>query len=217
MKRILLLIGLVCSLLPVFAQRGVPFYIYTANGLEDIVYTGHVNRFCYEQIGDQPPYSYNQIIYAWRGGLTLTVSDIDSVSFVTPPISVFNRPGKLNHLTDGAFRQLIYDYQAPKEEQKLLTRRPVVLDIWAKWCGPCKQMLPILKQMAEEYKDRVDFYKVDSDEEPEVRDALGVEAYPTIYFISPDGGHFSFRGSCSSGTLRNMIEQLLEQSAAGKN
>ena len=63
--------------------------------------------------------------------------------------------------------------------------RLIVLDCFATWCGPCKAIAPeILKfSNSEEYKDKVDFYKVDVDEVPDVAQELGVRAMPTFMFF----------------------------------
>ena len=52
--------------------------------------------------------------------------------------------------------------------------RPVVVDIWATWCGPCKQVAPILDELSEEYAGRVKIVKVDADANPDVVTAAGV-------------------------------------------
>jgi thioredoxin 1 len=69
-------------------------------------------------------------------------------------------------------------------EAKLLVNddRLIVVDFYATWCGPCKTMDPILKELVREYKGRVDFYKIDVDKN-EVDDALGVTAMPTYFFL----------------------------------
>jgi thioredoxin 1 len=69
-------------------------------------------------------------------------------------------------------------------ESKLLVNNDklIVVDFYATWCGLCKIMDPILKELSEEYAGKVDFYKIDVDENA-VDDALGVTAMPTYFFI----------------------------------
>ena len=59
---------------------------------------------------------------------------------------------------------------------------PVVVDIWAAWCGPCKVIAPILDQLSEEYAGRVKIVKVDADQNPETVTAAGVTSIPTLGF-----------------------------------
>ncbi|WP_091232119.1 thioredoxin [Microbacterium sp. 3J1] len=58
----------------------------------------------------------------------------------------------------------------------------VVVDIWATWCGPCKQVAPLLDQLAAEYDGRVKIVKLDADQSPETVTAVGVTSIPTLGF-----------------------------------
>jgi thioredoxin 1 len=64
--------------------------------------------------------------------------------------------------------------------------RPVVVDVWAPWCGPCRAIEPSLKALAAEYDGRVDLWKLNADEQPETVQALGIRGIPTL--IAFNGG-----------------------------
>ena len=66
------------------------------------------------------------------------------------------------------------------DEQVLKSGTPVLVDYFAKWCGPCKLIAPILEEIAEQYKDRVKICKVDIDENREVTLKYGVRSVPTL-------------------------------------
>ena len=61
---------------------------------------------------------------------------------------------------------------------------PIVVDIYAVWCGPCQLMAPQLETVAAEFGDKCRFLKIDSDEEPEVASVLKINGLPTILFIN---------------------------------
>ena len=61
---------------------------------------------------------------------------------------------------------------------------PVVADFWAEWCGPCKMIAPILKDLAAEYKDKLKVAKIDVDQEPELASQFNIVSIPTLLFFN---------------------------------
>lgn len=66
------------------------------------------------------------------------------------------------------------------KEEVLSSDKPVLVDFWADWCGPCKQMAPVLDKLAEEYGDKIDVVKINTDQNPETPRAYNIMSLPTM-------------------------------------
>ncbi len=90
--------------------------------------------------------------------------------------------------------------------------KPVVIDFWATWCGPCMGMAPIIDKLAEEYNDRVVIGKYNVDEEGDLSTEFRIMSLPTILFFK-DGKKTDIRlaGSQKEEVLREKIEELLKK------
>ncbi|MFJ9557925.1 thioredoxin [Nocardiopsis sp. NPDC101807] len=75
----------------------------------------------------------------------------------------------VKHVTDATF-----------EEEVLASGKPVLVDFWADWCGPCKQMAPVLDKLAAEYGDKIEIVKLNTDQNPETPRAYNVMSLPTM-------------------------------------
>ena len=94
-------------------------------------------------------------------------------------------------------------------EQLLAEGKPMVVDFWATWCGPCKKVGPFIEQLAEEYADQVIIGKVDVDENQDLPMQFGVRNIPTILFIK--GGEVVDKqiGAVPKNVLEEKLKAIL--------
>ena len=98
----------------------------------------------------------------------------------------------------------VYNYEKNQTEWVYEGTKPCIVDFYADWCGPCKKVSPILKELAGEYKNDIIIYKINVDNEKELAAAFGIQSIPTLLFIPAKGKPQLAQGALSK-------EQFVEQ------
>ena len=106
------------------------------------------------------------------------------------------------------FYEKIYDLR--QENATFKGDKPVVVDFYATWCGPCKMMAPILEELAGEFAGKVDIYKVDVDQQRTLAQQIGIQSMPTFLLVDKDGNPTFHVGMTSKATFKAKMEALLK-------
>ncbi len=112
--------------------------------------------------------------------------------------------GEVVVLDKANFLTKVYNYEKNQSEWVYEGEKPCIVDFYANWCGPCKKVAPILKELAGEYKNDIIIYKINVDNEKELAAAFGIQSIPTLLFIPAKGKPQLAQGALSK-------EQFVEQ------
>lgn len=116
--------------------------------------------------------------------------------------------GAVNILTNEIFKQKIFNYEVNKD-WKFEGNLPVIIDFYADWCGPCRQLSPRIEEIAKEYAGKIIVYKVNTDKERELSQKLGIQSLPTLLFIPMKGQPQATMGALPKETLVKAVNEVL--------
>ncbi|MDR0592878.1 MAG: tetratricopeptide repeat protein [Bifidobacteriaceae bacterium] len=110
----------------------------------------------------------------------------------------------------------VVEVDGPEAFQALVDQSaqvPVVVDLWATWCEPCKQLSPVLEELAESYGGRLLLAKVDVDQNPQIAAAFQVQSVPSVVALVQGRGVPLFNGAVPAATARRFFDELLKAAA----
>jgi len=106
--------------------------------------------------------------------------------------------GNVIELTDATFDEVVHNSDVP-----------VLVDFWAPWCGPCKMMAPIAKELADEYADKAKICKLNTDDSRDSAMEFGITAIPTLILFKDGQVQKKWVGLTSKKNLAAAIDELL--------
>ncbi|MEQ9545175.1 MAG: thioredoxin [Marinobacter sp.] len=108
-----------------------------------------------------------------------------------------------------------YIFEANMEnfQQKVMeasSTTPVLVDVWAEWCAPCKQLMPLLEKLAEDYQGGFLLAKVNADEQQQLTASLGVRSLPTVILVKDGQAVDGFNGALPESEIRKVLDKHVE-------
>ena len=137
--------------------------------------------------------------------------DTESINenVVTSEESEDDLTGEVIMLNKEDFLKKIYNYEKNSKEWVYEGSVPCIIDFYADWCGPCKKVEPILKELAGEYKGKIIIYKINVDKEKALASAFGIRSIPTYLFIPAEGVPQSTAGALPRESFVKVIDEFL--------
>ena len=112
------------------------------------------------------------------------------------------------HLTKEQFLTKVFNYEKNKD-WKFEGELPCIIDFYADWCQPCKMVAPILEELSDEFKGKVNIYKVNTEQEQELAGAFGIRSIPSMLFVPQDGQPQMAAGALPKDALEKAMGDVL--------
>ena len=140
---------------------------------------------------------------------TLILSTMFLLSFSVCCQTSQSNDGKIEHLTVETFKQKVLNYKAGQNAWNYLGEKPCIIDFYADWCRPCRMLSPELEKIAEEYKNEIIVYKVNTEEQRELSSLFSITSIPALLFVPMEGEPTMLRGYRDSTMLDQSVREIL--------
>lgn len=115
----------------------------------------------------------------------------------------------MEHLTLETFKNKVFNYEQ-NEQFKFIGDKPAIIDFYASWCEPCKQIAPILEDLSKEYDGKIDIYKIDTEDQQELSSMFGIRSIPTLLFIPMNEDPKVLVGGIGKEKFKSLISDVLK-------
>ncbi len=115
----------------------------------------------------------------------------------------------IEHLTNETFKDKVFNFDENKK-WKFEGNKPCLIDFYADWCAPCKMVAPILEELAEEYNEKINIYKVDTEKERQIAGMFGIQSIPSLLFVPLEGQPQMAMGALPKETFKKAFKDVLK-------
>lgn len=120
----------------------------------------------------------------------------------------YNFTDMTEQMTKETFLEKVFNFNENKE-WKYEGELPCIIDFYADWCGPCKMLAPLLEELSEDYKGKINIYKVDTEVEQELSAAFAIRSIPSMLFCAIDAEPQMAQGALPKQELERIIKDVL--------
>ena len=116
---------------------------------------------------------------------------------------------KVEFLNEESFKTKVFNFEANKD-WKFEGDLPCMIDFYADWCQPCKQVAPVLEELQGEYEGKINIYKINTEEEKNLAGMFGIQSIPSLLFVPKEGQPQMAVGALPKDTFKKAIADVLK-------
>ncbi len=114
----------------------------------------------------------------------------------------------LEHLNIDTFKEKVFNFEENKD-WKFEGEKPCLIDFYADWCGPCKMIAPVLEELQKEYGNKLNIYKVNTENEQDLAAMFGIQSIPSLLFVPKEGKPQMAMGALPKESFEQAFKEVL--------